>query len=396
MRPIQRLLPSTVLLLPCLAAACGAEPGTRPGAGAADQNIQALRAAPTPLAVVALASPRPVVTTDGKQHLLYELVLQNVGAASLELASIEVLGDDGRAPLVRYQGDGLAAVVLVVGDDGTGVLAPGGEAVAFVDLGLPATERPPRRLTNRLATVEIGGGGRGVSTLTIAVADERPALIGPPLRGEQLLDLNGCCASDHTRALLSFPDGLFVAQRYAIDSVRVDVAAALAGGNPFAHGDPTRNESYLTFGAEVLAVTDGQIVEVRDGMAENVPNVLPPPDVATAAGNYVIEALADGRFALYAHVQPGSLRVRPGDRVRRGDVLALVGNTGNSSMPHLHFHVMDRPSPLDSNGLPYVFDRFQLEATVDLNADDPQPIFVEGPRSRRALLPMNGDLLAFP
>ena len=140
--------------------------------------------------------------------------------------------------------------------------------------------------------------------------------------------------------MIPFPDGLFLAQRYAIDFVRVDVDAALAGGNPFAHGDPTQNENYLTFGNDVLAVTDGRIVDTRDGMPENVPNVLPAADVTTAAGNYVVEALDDHRFALYAHLQPGSLRVRPGDRVRRGDVLALVGNTGNSSMPHLHFHVI--------------------------------------------------------
>jgi murein DD-endopeptidase MepM/ murein hydrolase activator NlpD len=142
-------------------------------------------------------------------------------------------------------------------------------------------------------------------------------------------------------------------------------------------------------------VADGEIVDVRDGIAENIPTVLPPFDLATAVGNYVVEALGDHRFALYAHVQPGSLRVRPGDRVRRGDVLALVGNTGHSDAPHLHFQVMDRPSPLDSNGLPYVFDHLQLEATVDLNADDPQPVFVPAPQGRRALLPMEGDIFRF-
>jgi hypothetical protein len=396
MRPIRQLLLSTIVLLPWLATACGADPSAAPDRGVADPSIEALRAPPGPLTVLAPASPRPVTTTDGKQHLLYELILQNVGAASVELASIEVFADDASAPLVRYQGDGLAAVLLVVADDGTGALVPGGQAVAFIDLALPAGQRPPRRLVHRLATIEVGGGGRSVSPFVVAVADVRPTRIGPALRGEQLLDLNGSCDSDHRRALITFPDGLFIAQRYAIDFVRVDVAAALAGGDPFAHGDPTRNESYLTFGAEVLAVTDGQIVDVRDGMAENVPHVLPPSNIATAAGNYVVEALADGAFALYAHVQPGSLRVRPGDRVRRGDVLALVGNTGNSDMPHLHFHVMDRPSPLDSNGLPYVFDHFQLEATVDVNAANPQPVFVQGPRARHALMPMNGDLLDFP
>jgi hypothetical protein len=370
---------------------CGAEPGS----GATAEEAEPLRAAP--LAGVVPASPRPVVTTDGKRHLVYELVLQDVGATPVTLTSVEVLGDDdGAPPLVRYEGDGLKKVAFVVNDDGTGALAPGGQGVVFVDAALPAKARVPRRLTNRLVTTDVGATAqRRTSTVAVAVVDERPAVIGAPLRGQHLIDLNGCCAGDHTRALLAFPDGLFLAQRYAIDFVRVDVAGALAGGNPFAIGDPTKNESYLTFGADVLAVTDGRIVDVRDGTPENVPGVEPPADVETAAGNYVIEALDDHRFALYAHVQPGSLRVHPGDRVRRGDVLALVGNTGNSSMPHLHFHVMDRASPLDANGLPYVFDHFELEATVDVNADDPQPVFVPAPQARHDLLPMEGDLVGF-
>lgn len=56
----------------------------------------------------------------------------------------------------------------------------------------------------------------------------------------------------------------------------------------------------------------------------------------------------------------GSIKVNPGDTVKRGQVLGLVGNTGNSVAPHLHFHVMDTPSSLASNGLPYEIDQFQV------------------------------------
>jgi murein DD-endopeptidase MepM/ murein hydrolase activator NlpD len=64
-------------------------------------------------------------------------------------------------------------------------------------------------------------------------------------------------------------------------------------------------------------------------------------------------------FAFYAHMQPGSLRVKLGEKVRRGQVLGLVGNSGNSTAPHLHFHVTDANSPLESEGLPYVFESFE-------------------------------------
>jgi murein DD-endopeptidase MepM/ murein hydrolase activator NlpD len=74
----------------------------------------------------------------------------------------------------------------------------------------------------------------------------------------------------------------------------------------------------------------------------------------------VILDIGGGNYALYAHFQPGSIRVKEGDRVERGDVLALVGSSGNSLAPHLHFHVMDGPLSLASNGLPYVVDSFTV------------------------------------
>jgi murein DD-endopeptidase MepM/ murein hydrolase activator NlpD len=160
---------------------------------------------------------------------------------------------------------------------------------------------------------------------------------------------------------------LFQAQRFAIDFVGVNPQ----GTNTFV-GDPARNESYVLFGAEVLAVTAGRIVSMRNDLAENTPPnspPIPPQNPDLAAGNYVVEALGSGRFALYAHLQPGSVRVSPGQTVQRGQVLGLVGNTGSSSEPHLHFHVMNRPSPLAANGLPYVFDRFRSSYVKEIDVE---------------------------
>lgn len=81
-------------------------------------------------------------------------------------------------------------------------------------------------------------------------------------------------------------------------------------------------------------------------------------------GNHVVLDLGGGRYAFYAHLRKGSVAVHPGDRVRRGQVLAKVGNTGNTSAPHLHFHLMDGPSVLGSEGIPYVIDRFALAGKI--------------------------------
>ena len=103
------------------------------------------------------------------------------------------------------------------------------------------------------------------------------------------------------------------------------------------------------------------MVKVIDGLPEQEPGVFPEdisPDEAD--GNSVILDIGGGNYANYAHFQPGSIRVKEGDRVNRGDVLALVGNSGNSLAPHLHSHVMSSPLSLASNELPYLVDSFTV------------------------------------
>lgn len=107
------------------------------------------------------------------------------------------------------------------------------------------------------------------------------------------------------------------------------------------------------------------MVRVQDGLPEETPGALPTGQtVQTAGGNYVVVKIDKSHYAFYAHMQPGSLRVKQHDRERKGQVLGLLGNTGNTDAPHLHFHIMDGPSPLQSNGLPFVYSRFIRQGRV--------------------------------
>jgi hypothetical protein len=357
-------------------------------AGGAIARYSPPEPAPGPLTIIGVAPSRPALTTDDRQHLLFELVVQNTSATSAELARIDVRDPERRAPLASYTGTALAAILLIAAGPGATPtsLAPGGVAIAYFDLAFARRAELPHRVVARFA-VRQGGTESVESGPAVAVIDDHPRPIGPPLHLDRLLDLNGCCDGAHRRALIAVDSGLFLAQRFAIDFVRIDDRATFAG-------DPTDNASYFVFGADVLAVASGTIAETSDGVAENVPTQpLPPPDIATAVGNHVVLALDDGRFALYAHLQTGSVRVHPGDRVRRGDVLGRVGNTGNSTEPHLHFHVMDRPSPLLSDGLPYTFDRFDLQARIDASSDAPVIAPVPPPQRRRDLLPLGLDVI---
>jgi murein DD-endopeptidase MepM/ murein hydrolase activator NlpD len=107
--------------------------------------------------------------------------------------------------------------------------------------------------------------------------------------------------------------------------------------------------------------------ETHDGRPEQIPGSV-AKDVAytldVSLGNNIVVDIGGGRFAFYAHLQPGSLRVKPGDKVVTGQVLAQVGNSGNTDAPHLHFHIVDGPVPLKANGLPYAFTRFTGRGVV--------------------------------
>ena len=114
-------------------------------------------------------------------------------------------------------------------------------------------------------------------------------------------------------------------------------------------GPFTELSSYPFFGDPIHSATAGRVVGIQKGLPETQPGVnLPPARRWRAGGNYVVVKMDNGRFAFYAHLQPGSTTVKVGDRVRTGQVLGRLGSSGNSNFPHLHFHLMSGPEPLAS------------------------------------------------
>jgi murein DD-endopeptidase MepM/ murein hydrolase activator NlpD len=102
--------------------------------------------------------------------------------------------------------------------------------------------------------------------------------------------------------------------------------------------------------------------------------------------------IGDGLFAFYAHMQPGSLRVKVGDKVRRGQVLGLLGNTGNSTEPHLHFQICNASSELGSEGLPYAFASFEVQGKA---GEDKLSLFPRGPVKHDMEIPTEDEIVRF-
>src|SRR5687768_2403897 len=345
-----------------------------------------------------LRVPKPptVATTESGAVLAYELHVTTFTAQPVLLKKVEVMNASVDRRVLMSLSDSLLMRALAR----PGVTLTGSERMklsggmrGIVYLWVPVeAASAPRSVVHRI-TMEMGSGD-SVRTQTldgaIAPVTAEAVVIGPPLRGGVWLAANGPAnETGHRRALIPVGGTPAIAQRFAIDYVRV------GDDHKTFTGDQLKNESYLAEGVDALAVANGTVVAVKDSIPENVPGVTSravPITLETVGGNHVIIDIGGGKYAFYAHLKPGSLRVKVGDRVTRGQVVGLVGNSGNSTEPHLHFHISDANSPLGSEGIPYRHD-FELVGrcrTFNVGCER------TAPAARKSELPLANQLIRFP
>ena len=309
-----------------------------------------------PIDVSVLSTP-VLFKAGGRWNLAYELrvaSLEDVG--DVTITSIQELNPAGKT-LVEYSGETLKASIDP--DAAIGLkLGPRTFTTVFMWLSASSRDEIPPALSHRV-TLKDSDETDTLTTETLPVAvEENPVMvIGPPIQGDDWVAFNGPSNSSvHRRAILPLQGRSFISQRFAIDWVQV-----YPDGELFRE-DKLQNKNYRAYGQPVLAVADGTVTELKDGIPENTPSpteraVEMTPD--SMAGNHIIEKIGDGAYATYAHMQPGSLRVKLGGHVKKGQTLGLVGNSGNSTGPHLHFQICDANSVFACQGLPYAFSSFE-------------------------------------
>lgn len=350
----------------CLATALAAAACATPGA-----------ADPLGLRAVATRPPQSV-PTDAGVLTIWELEISHRAEGTVLLDRVDASEPDETLPPARLA---MRLVPRVRAEPARRLLLGEGARTALLCRTFDAAA--PGALSR--SVVATGPNEHGFQVTASVTSESAPAseppprVLGAPLAGSRWLFANGPATfSGHRRAIVWIRRRPRAAQRFAADFFRVDARGATATG--------PRNEDHLAWGAPVLAVADAVVAAAVDGIPDNEPG---PTERAvemshgTVAGNHVVLDLGDGAFAMFAHLRNGSVAVRAGDRVERGRVLGALGNSGNSTEPHLHFHVADGPSPVDADGLPWVLDAFGVEGGP-------------APGQRSGVLPAEASVVTFP
>jgi murein DD-endopeptidase MepM/ murein hydrolase activator NlpD len=297
----------------------------------------------------------------GRNYVIYELHLHSFDSRPLTLRRIDVLdAESGGAPVAVFEGPALAESLEPQRNspDARGwQLAGNGGVVAFMCVAFDG--RVPNKLSHRVQADEGVAEGPTIGTRSTEVRS-----LGPPVRGAPWQAEGGLDGSQHRVGLLVVDGRAQISRRYALDWHKLQ-------DNRSFIGDENDLHSYYAYDEDVLAVADGTVVNVIDGIPDSIPGIgfrarpRPVPMTPdTVAGNVIVLDLGGGQFATYFHLQAGSLLVKQGDRVRRGQVLARIGSSGDTSSPHLHFQVTTTPSVFAGEGIPYVIDSYRVR-TVD-------------------------------
>ncbi|HUL97546.1 MAG TPA: M23 family metallopeptidase [Usitatibacter sp.] len=248
-------------------------------------------------------------------------------------------------------------------------LAPG-EAL-YVGSQVFALRGP--RTEVRVIVVGSAGDALVTSAASVRVAGESQNAYRLPVKGTWLVGAGPTLHSQHRWA---------VPEEFAFDLMK-------AGPDGVTHrGDGTHRTDYLAYGEPVFAAAQGKVVAAVNGEPETDDDLQRPDEnpeaylarvqatqmerlkrgVAAVAGNHVVIEHADNEYSLYAHLKPGSVEVKAGDRVAVGQRIGTVGTSGNSTEPHLHFQVGDGADPLHCAGIPIRFENLSIR-----NADFPRP-----------------------
>ena len=344
----------------------------------------------------------PYFVADGNAHLSYELTLSNFNRASFELISIELVEPDGQV-LMSFDANYLDAHFYREGQrpkTGNRILEGNQYGTANLWLSLEP-ENIPKEFFHRLNfNIKLSEDRTRDISIDVARTEfpkETTLILSPPVPpGVWFYSMES-----HRDTRILTEGRASYAQRYALD-----LAMANEDGT-FVDGPIDTLDSYPMCNLPILAAAGGTVIAIQDGVGDNNPETGERPERInkdTLVGNSVLIDIGDGLNALYAHLIPGSLKVKVGDKVKTGDEVGRLGNSGNSDGAHLHFHIETQSGlarPVAGEGVPYYFKKYQL---LDIYSDaDLETVFTDNkmlpfknpPIEKENSLPVGNGIIKF-
>ncbi|MFA5867282.1 MAG: M23 family metallopeptidase [Actinomycetota bacterium] len=333
----------------------------------------------TPIIGEAVVEPQPVKLSDGKYYLMYELKVTNATPSdySIEKLTLEdplnknkVVAEYGvddikdhfRLPktdsptnILKARETGLITFCLILDKNSVPKAI---DHVLRIKTGNPVNILPAET-TERIARTKVDATA--------------PVVIGPPLKGDNWFAGNVSNNYGHRNAVFPLNGDWLIPERWAVDYLKLD------NENRICEGDVNNLNNWPGYNQDLLAVSDGKVLKVVDEFDDlKIGETLADLNLSNAGGNFVVIDIGGGYSAFYAHLIKGTATVKEGDKVKRGRVIGKLGNSGNSTGPHLHFHIIKGTDPIASQGVPYVVNKFNVtkqSATAEL----PEAFFTGAP-----------------
>lgn len=297
------------------------------------------------------------VDINGLSTAYYELIITNLSADTVQLKALTIYNTRDSIACFQLDEQALKTNTRALHHaDNNAVIPPRQTVMAYIELGIRKNiHRIFPAVTYAIAHQPTPQDFTINSSAAICFM-QLPVVIGKPLReGAWAAVYEPSWDRGHRRVVYTVDGKSRIPGRYAIDFIMLNEQGQ------FATGDPNLVNQWLGYGADVLAVADGEVSSVRTDFTESKTlddHAAEPAERAT--GNYVSIKLNNQQLAFYEHLMPNSIKVKVGQKVKKGQVIGKVGFTGQTTGPHLHFHLADIDSPLGAEGLPFIFESFDV------------------------------------
>ncbi|APG64171.1 hypothetical protein LPB136_01775 [Tenacibaculum todarodis] len=302
-----------------------------------------------------------LISVNEKNYLTYELNIFNNFKTYIELEKVEIYSySSSKLPIATFDSIYINKNIErpnLRNESKLNLISTNQFGNLNLNLEFNDSKNIPEKMYHKLYFNTLKPNGKAIAysieTTILDIPNKTELTLGLPFnkKGKWLYE-----AESHKNSRFYSNGKVIYPQRFALDWIFVN------DDESFAKNNIKENENWYGYGVEIVSVADGVVVDLKNDIIENEPlsnEMAVRITNKTIAGNYVVIDIGNKIHAIYGHLIPSSIKVSIGDKVKKGQVIGLLGNSGNSDLPHLHFHLESKSNtPMGEEGIPYHLKEF--------------------------------------